>query len=187
MPRERKPAERRQNRSTRDLEPVDTTVITGNFAPAPLNSWLKDTADQWSDLWMSDLSSQIRNTDHPALIRLFDWRDEQARCRKRAKAARKVAESEPTVEGSKGQPVANPMWDVAKSQDDLALQIETRIVALEDRLALSPKARLAIGVTQQKGQSLAMANAQIAAAIEKEMRAATDPRSIGGKPSASTA
>lgn len=176
MARPRKPTDRRQNRSTRDLEPVEAVVIAGDFTPKPSGSWLKDTVDQWTILWGSDLATQILDTDRPALFRLFEWRDEQLRCKRRARAARKKADDEPLVEGSKGQPVANPLYEVAKWNDDEALAIESRIVALEDRLALSPKARLTIGVTQQKGQSLAMANASIAAAIQEAMNDTSDPR-----------
>lgn len=80
------------------------------------------------------------------------------------------------MDGSQGQPVKNPLFGVVASATQEALAIESRIVALEDRLALSPKARLTIGVTQQKGQSLAMANAEIARAIQEAMHDETDPR-----------
>jgi hypothetical protein len=185
MARPRKTPERRQNRATRDLEPV-ASVVAADFGPKPSSTWLKATVDQWVDLWASDLATQILDTDRPALVRLFDWRDEQARCRRRAKAARDGADESPLVDGSKGQPVANPLYEIAKWNDDEALAIETRIVALEDRLALSPKARLTLGVTQQKGQSLAMQNAQIASAIAEVMRDSPDPRTVGRKPATGT-
>lgn len=193
MPRPRKAPELRQNRATKDLASVDSgssVVVHAPFGvpevPAPDSGWLKATVEAWDDLWASPLASEIKGTDMPALRRCFEWRDEQVRCRRRAKALRKLATGEPMVPGSKGQPVANPLFDVAKAADDEALAIETRIVALEDRLALSPKARLTLGVTVQKGVSLQQQNALIAEAIREEIAGAPDPRSESGVPTTST-
>ena len=174
----RKSPERRQRNNTKDL--VVLTSSTPMKTPPAVTGWLAETKREWAELWSSNLASRIEPTDHPAVRRLFAWRDKQIRSERRATALRKVAEREPLVEGSKGQLVANPMWGAADSADAEALQIESRIVALEDRLGLSPKARLALGVTEQKGMNLAGQNARLAVAIQEAMSSAEDPRALEG-------
>lgn len=178
----RKPPERRQRRGTSDLqvvaEVVPTVLVDG--VPEPDREWLPEVAAEWTELWRSDLARRVEVVDHPAVRRLFEWRDEQYRARRRAKVLRAEAEKEATVVGSKGQPVANPLFATADAADAQALAIETRIVALEDRIGLSPKARLALGVTEQQGMNLAARNAQIAAAIREAMHGASDPRALPG-------
>lgn len=175
MPTPRKPADRRQNRATSDLAPVSTLTPT---TPDPDSGWLAETKRQWADLWASALADYVQSTDEPGLRRCFMWRDELVRCQRKARALRKLAEKEPLVLGSMGQPTANPMFAVANQLDDRALSIESKIVALEDRLALSPKARLALGVTEQKGMNLAAQNAAIAAALQEATTSASDPRAV---------
>lgn len=178
----RKSPERRQGRGTRDLAIVADVVpeVLADGIPEPDREWLPETRSEWAELWRSDLSRRIEPVDGPAVRRLFEWRDEQTRARRRAKVLRSEAEKEATVVGSKGQPVANPLFSTADAADAQALAIETRIVALEDRIGLSPKARLNLGVTEQHGMNLAARNAQIAAAIREAMSSATDPRAVPG-------
>lgn len=172
----RKPPARRQNRSTQDAEVVE--LAPAPSVPEPDRGWLADTADQWHELWDSELAAYIRATDMPALRRLFSWRDELVRSRRKARTYRKEAEGAPLVPGSTGQMVANPLFALADKLDDRALSIESKIVALEDRLALSPKARLALGLTEQKGMNLAAQNARIAAALREAVTDAPDPRAL---------
>lgn len=176
----RKTAERRQNRATKDL--VVVAGVAPIKTPPAVAGWLAETKREWGELWSSNLAGRIEPTDHPAVRRLFGWRDKQIRAERRATALRKVAAKEPLVEGSKGQLVANPMWGAADAADAEALHIETRIVALEDRLGLSPKARLALGLTEQKGMNLAGQNARLAMAIQEAMQSAEDPRALEGDP-----
>lgn len=188
MPRERKPAAQRQNRSTKDLEPVEATVVTLVPASSPANlpeadsSWLAETKREWDAVHQSVLAGYINETDVPGLRRCMQWRDEQRRCMKRARTYRKLAEETPMVEGSTGQLKASPMFELANKEDDRALVIEAKIVALEDRLALSPKARLALGVTEQKGHNLAAQNTLLAQAIAEAMNDAPDPRAVPRNP-----
>lgn len=188
MPRERKPAAQRQNRATKDLEPIEATVVAlvPSGSPAALPdadpSWLAETKREWVAVHQSVLAGYINETDVPSLRRCMVWRDEQRRCMKRAKAYRKAAEENPIVEGSMGQVKASPMFELAAKEDDRALVIESKIVALEDRLALSPKARLALGVTEQKGHNLAAQNAILATEIRKAMNDAPDPRAVPRNP-----
>ncbi len=187
MARPRKPAERRQNRSTRNLPeptaevlpiaPPDLALIAGDgdSTPKPDRTWLVRTKRDWTEFWDSDLSAYVKPTDLPALRRLFGWRDELARIRDRVKVMNRNADEQPYVTGSTGQVKANPLYALAADLDHKAIQIESKIVALEDRFPLTPKSRLGLGVTEQKGMNLAALNAKIAAQL-READGAPDPR-----------
>ena len=95
--------------------------------PTATRGWRKSTKDAWADYWASDVSGASEAVDMPTLRRLFTMRDVQAECWARY-------EGSPYVDGSKGQPVANPALDDA-------LKLERAIVALEDRMGLSAKSR----------------------------------------------
>lgn len=160
MAQNRKPALLRQRRGTPELG-----VIEGggsSVAPEADPGWLDETVADWETLWSSELAGWVRETDVPGVRRLFGWRDRQERASRRADALRVEADREPMVEGSQGQPVVNPAYKLADRADADALAMEGRIVALEDRLGLSPRARLNLGVSEQRGLNLAAMNAQIA-------------------------
>lgn len=89
--------------------------------------------DEWERLWSSPLASSFAESDVPALERLFVLRDEALR---HQKAGRK----RPTVTGSQGQEVLNP---VLRQRDALLAEIRQ----LEDRFGLSPRSRLQLGIT----------------------------------------
>ncbi len=140
MPAHRKPPDQRQdNRKARTLvavpaEPTENYVPaepTENY-PAPNPHWSGTTMYAWRSYWLSGVANAAEAPDEYALARLFDMRNRQ-------EAAWIRYDMSPYVEGSKGQPVANPAL-----ADALAL--ERAIVALEDRYALSPKARAALGL-----------------------------------------
>lgn len=179
MPPARKSPERRQRRNTPELGAVTVLPSGGSVRPVASPDWLPETVAEWEALWSSDLVSVIQSTDHPAISRLFDWRDRLTRTLRLEQALRDQAIESPFVDGSKGQPVANPLFASAEQAGSKALQIEARIVALEDRLGLSPRARLGLGVTQQQGINLAGQNSKMAAALQEAMRG-IDPRSLPG-------
>lgn len=136
MPAHRKRPDQRQNNRP-DRAPLEVVVpITPPPPPAPLRGWRKATRDAWVSYWRSEVSAAAQDVDLPSLRRLFTMLDVQAQCWARYAA-------EPYVDGSKGQPVSNPALDDA-------LKLERAVVALEDRLGLSPKARanLAISIGQ---------------------------------------
>ncbi len=142
-PPRKRPDQRQDNRPARAaLAVVKPTSATRK--PAASRGWRKATKDAWVEYWASEVSGAAESVDLSALRRLFTMRDMQAACWARY-------EAEPYVDGSKGQPVANP------SLDD-ALKLERAIVALEDRLGLSPKARanlsMAIGQAQMTAADL---------------------------------
>ncbi len=124
-PPRKRPDQRQDNRPARAALAVIKPALARH--PAASRGWRKPTKDAWVEYWSSEVSGAAESVDLSALRRLFTMRDMQAACWARY-------EKDPYVDGSKGQPVANP------SLDD-ALKLERAIVALEDRLGLSPKAR----------------------------------------------
>jgi phage terminase small subunit len=132
MPRDRKPAARRQNHQTRDIGLV---VVAGGAAdpPEPLAKWLAATRKRWVRYWSAPLAAVAdRETDLPALERLFSYYDELECCSRQFRKQR-------FVEGSTGQPRLNPIADHIRA-------LEPLIRALEDRFGLTPLARLKLGV-----------------------------------------
>lgn len=142
-----KPADRRQNRGRRDLGLV-SAAAADLAIPAADPKWLAATRDAWVGYWESPVASAVdRSSDLPGLERLFSLRDERERCYRSAKRAR-------LVDGSTGQPVLNPLYKHMSTLD-------ASILALEDRLGLSPMARLKLGVQiGQARRTLADLNAQ---------------------------
>lgn len=129
MPPLPKHPERRQG-SRRDLGVVSAT---GDVVPAPPAGLLAVHRDEWTRLWESPLAGSFAESDVPALERLFQLRDEALR---HQRAGRK----RPTVIGSQGQEVLNP---VLRQRDALLAEIRQ----LEDRFGLSPRSRLQLGIT----------------------------------------
>lgn len=106
------------------------------------------TIEAWEAFWSSELAAAvvIDETDMPALVRLFVMRDDHARFVEEYR-------TQPIVEGSKGQPVATPVFAMAQS---LAKEIR----ALEDRFGGTPLARLRISVEMgEAAKSLDQLNA----------------------------
>lgn len=127
-----KPPDRKQRRNKgHELRLIPGRSIT---PPDPPKRMLKATRESWADFWSSALAGSVdRATDLPGIRRLFEKRDEYDR-------AFRAFKKERLVEGSKGQPVLNPM---AKVMNDF----ERSIIQLEDRYGLSPKARAQLGIT----------------------------------------
>jgi P27 family predicted phage terminase small subunit len=95
---------------------------------------LEPTVERWSEFWRSPLAGQVEASDHGALRRLFWLYDECDRLLEAIDATGRV------VAGSQGQPRANPLYKQVQE-----FQAEAR--QLEDRFGLSPKARLALGIS----------------------------------------
>lgn len=126
----RKPRRQRQNKPQRlgDLALVRPKVPA---APAGL---LKVTGEVWAAYWRSELSKLVDpDSDMPAILRLFRMYDERERAHRNFVKAR-------IVKGSKGQPRINPLASFIKDLD-------AEIRQLEDRLGMTPKARLQLGIT----------------------------------------
>lgn len=131
----KKPAGRRVRTQTRDvgLVAVGSPRKTPPAPHPPGRKLLADTVHQWEEFWATDVAGMVKPADMPALVRLFRMYDLRARLEK-------IVLKEPLVPGSQGQPRMNP------AAAELA-SLDTRILALEDRFAGSPMARLKLGVT----------------------------------------
>ena len=129
----RKPAEKRQNRATADAGLVPLVGAVADV-PGPSEAWRPGTVERWSEFWGSPLAGQVQVSDHGPLRRLFWLYDECDRLLEAIEATGRV------VEGSQGQPRANPLYKQVQE-----FQAEAR--QLEDRFGLSPKARLALGIS----------------------------------------
>ena len=101
--------------------------------PAP-NGLLKSTELRWAAYWSSPVSSAADPvTDRPALERLFQCYDEHDRV---GRAFRKQR----TTEGRDGGERVNPLLTYLR-------YLGVEITKLEDRFGLTPRSRLALGVT----------------------------------------
>lgn len=177
----KKPAHLRQNNITK--ETVVELVPGGLVIPEPSDRWLPETSDEWFVFWSDEeLASVVRDSHRAALVRLFDWRDRLNRAWMLADSLRVAVGDDHFTEGSTGQLKANPLYERAEKADALALQIEGRVEALEDRFGLTPGSLLKLGVDFQRRQGLAAANAKMMEAMhvvsDVGSSDAQDPRSL---------
>lgn len=163
MPRLPKPDRLRQR--DRDAQ-LGIIALEGGLrdVPTPPKGWLVSSEEAWRSFWTSGLAQVIQvDTDMPVVERLFSLRDERERM------ARVVRKSR-VVLGSQGQPRANPLYAQITSFD-------AEIRQLEDRLGLSPIARLRLGVTfGDAARSLADLNKDLADDDHRDDAPATDLR-----------
>lgn len=102
-------------------------------SPKPNKKWLKRTKERWSSFWASPVSKVIDpGVDGEAAYRLFTMYDERERCYR-------SVQKERWVKGSMGQRVENPMAKAMRGLD-------REIIKLEDRLGVSARARLNMGL-----------------------------------------
>lgn len=139
MPAQRKPASKRQRTNTPELGIVPGGRRGDGDVPALPSTangprLLKATQQWWKQVWTSPVASSWEaESDRPVVERLAKLHDDRERA---VRSYRK----QPLVEGSMGQPVLNPLRSVVAECDK-------EIRQLEDRLGLSPMARLKLGVT----------------------------------------
>lgn len=179
----RKTPAKRQRRGTKDATaesapsvPIESETVK---TPPAERGWLGATTSDWKDFWQSDLARFVRPTDRPVVKRLFRLRDQLVRAQRMAVDLRKKAMEDPVVAGSMGQQVANPLFKASDGATAEALALEPRVLALEDRLGLSPRARLALDVTEQQGMNLFGRNELLAQKM-MEVASAPDPRAVEG-------
>ena len=161
----KKPADKRQNRSTKDLGvlpqiQVDLAAIPA--APAHLTDrWVK----AWEIFWRSPFAQVVQPAQMPALERLFSMYDERERMDI-------YLREEPMISGSQGQKILNPMYRQRTS-------VDAEIRQLEDRFGLHPKAGLTLGIVYgEAARSLEELNARIANASIAEAEVEADPRYV---------
>lgn len=123
--------------TTRDLGVVACRTLSEiPGLPEKLNGVkpLSETVEAWRRLWASPVASVVDlASDREAIVRWASLLDERERAFRAFRRKR-------IVQGSNEQPVLNPLWTVVKACD-------TELRALEDRIGLSPKARLQLGIT----------------------------------------
>lgn len=147
--------QRRNKSGLAESRPAVAEVVSIDRAPsatqvpAPDPEWSAEIVDQWQEAWCSDLGSYWLDTDEAMVRRCFDLRH-------RIAVAESAAYQDGSVTvGSAGQLALHPLLKHADTlRDDL--------LSLEDRLGLSPMARLRLGVKLgEAAESLAKLNARI--------------------------
>ena len=122
----------------------DGVAVIGPSCPSLLagKAPLDSTVDAWNRLWSSDVAQVLElDSDIESVVRWVSLLDERERTFRAFRQKR-------MVEGSQGQPVLSPLWQVVQSCD-------RELRALEDRIGLSPRARLQLGITYaEAGKSL---------------------------------
>lgn len=148
---------KQDQRASRKLKQV---ADSGLEIPEAEASWLPEIAEQWQDFWTTDLSNAIDKAQLPVLKRLFRLRNEHQMLLDIA------MQEDYFTAGSTGQLKIHP------ARDELR-KLEPLIVALEDRLGLSPKAKANLGLaTGQAMLTVEHLNAlarEKAKEIEREM------------------
>lgn len=130
-PAKKKDAERRNKPAVTDLRLVKGDGIDPG-EPDP--EWSPAVAGWWADFWSQrELLLGLGSIDVHLVRRIAGLKQ----LREEAAAGLK---GNPLVMGSQGQPVANPL-------SRLVLSYDAEIRQLEDRLGLSPRARLNLGVS----------------------------------------
>ena len=161
----KKPTERRQNRSTKDLgvlPKIEVSPAAYPAAPAHLTDRWKAA---WLVFWQSPFAQVVQPAQHPALERLFSMYDER-------EAMDVYLRAEPMTVGSQGQKILNPMYRQRTA-------VDAEIRQLEDRFGLHPKAGLTLGIVYgEAARSLEELNARIANAAIAESEAEEDPRYV---------
>lgn len=126
--------------------------------------------DDWRDLWLSPVAALVTDTDLPALRRLWQLRELHAQYLD-------ALDGDLFAEGSQGQTVANPALAAAMS-------LEKSIASLEDRFALSLKARQNAGLRMGALADVARRHPEL---MDKEPTARADPRFPDAEPAAADA
>jgi len=128
----RKPPGRRQNRTKARLTLVRGAQPAKRATPPAPAGLLRRTQDAWRAFWGSDVADLVQDQDLEAVLRLFELYDERIRLWRAFRKTRLVA-------GSKGQPALNPVGP-------FAVALGREINALEKQLAITPRARIQVGL-----------------------------------------
>jgi len=124
----------RRQRKQNQVIPFTPAAVQKQQPPPP-KGLLKKTKESWVKRWSSPLAKfWERETDLEVLERLHHLEDERER------AKRGLRKQGRLIEGSMGQQVLNPLYR-------LIATLDAEIRQLEDRLGLTPRARLQLGIT----------------------------------------
>ncbi|MEY9944898.1 hypothetical protein [Kitasatospora sp. GAS1066B] len=124
-----KPPEERQRRNARDLGTVTPPSDSPPDAPAGLGV---DAVAAWVAYWGDVVAGVVRPADRSVATRWVRNVDRYHR-------VLALADAEPVVTGSTGQPKPNGLYD-------LAFKIEASVRADEQQLGIGPLSRLRLGV-----------------------------------------
>jgi P27 family predicted phage terminase small subunit len=161
----KKPIDKRQNRSTKDLGVLPQIAIDLSAIPAAPAHLTERWVNSWEIFWRSPFAQVVQPAQMPALERLFSMYDERERMDI-------YLREEPMISGSQGQKILNPMYRQRTS-------IDAEIRQLEDRFGLHPKAGLTLGIVYgEAARSLEELNARITNAAIAESQVESDPRYV---------
>lgn len=138
-------------------------LVDADAPPAPPDGLAGELLDDWHDFWRSPLAKGISTTALPAFRRLFRYRAMQAELFADAERWGFLAE------GSEDQLVAHPALKAA-------MALESKILALEDRFALTLKAEQNTGIRMGQLADAAVKVAEAQAALTQETTPRADPR-----------
>lgn len=151
MPRTKKPAgtavDRRNGRRT-EIAAAEQLRKFSLPKRADGKPWSLETRKAWAAMWRDPVSSLLSVADRPVLLR---W----AGALHRAEHAYELADEQPTVSGSMGQVVGNPLYAVADAQLAIAVKCEAQI-----GIGALHRARLGLEFTSAQ-KSLAELNAML--------------------------
>ena len=161
----KKPAEKRQNRATKDLGVLPQIAVDPRSVPTPPAHLTERWVKSWEVFWSSPFAQVVQPAQYPALERLFSMYEERERMDI-------YLREEPMTVGSQGQKILNPMYRQRTA-------VDAEIRQLEDRFGLHPKAGLQLGIVYgEAARSLEELNARIANAAVAEANSEEDPRYV---------
>jgi len=130
----------RQRRNAPKKPATGRSVIPAGVAqlpvppPEPTPRWIASVQEDWLAVWSHPVMAAVDRTLHERqLRRLFDLYHQR-------EILTAIVEAQPVVDGSQGQERPNPMWARLG-------QVESELLALEDRNGLNPKALADLGIT----------------------------------------
>lgn len=135
------PPPKAQRQRTNDRPELLVLAGSGTVA-AEAGDWTEPVLEAWRAFWLTPQAQTVTEASLPALVRLFDLRDELVRLQGA------IGREGRFTTGSQGQPVVNPAYRIITS-------LLSEVRQLEDRFALNPEAMVRLGLRIQEGESRA--------------------------------
>lgn len=132
-PPPKRPATRTRQPRGAALLPLRAVQGGRRASPEPPEALSDGLKELWRVFWASQLADLVIEADYGAFLRLFQLY-------KQRESYFQVGSDDPVVTGSTGQLVLSPLIREVDALD-------VKILALEDRFGLSPRARLQLQVT----------------------------------------
>jgi hypothetical protein len=166
VPRTKKPAGQAVDRRNGRRTEIAAAVRLRRFGLPKREDgepWRLETRKAWAAMWKDPVSGLLSVADRPILLR---W----AGALHRAEWAYGRADAEPLVEGSQGQRVRNPMYDVGDAQIKIAQ-------GCEQQVGIGSLNRARLGLTFTSAQkSLEELNAMLTGGAGEDEDDDDDPR-----------